>query len=207
MPDLLGQVAGLFTKAAPLLEGGMAGAGLVGNILNEKARSDELNYLKKNQDAAKDPVALAKMVQAATQPLNQGLVQGVENQVQGSLAEQGLAQAPGIQASVLAQSLAPFQQQNQQTALQLVMQKLGIPLEYASAYLSGLPKDTNLSPLLALLQKNAGGGSTGSSPTPQQLLNMFGGDNWGTTTSGSPYGTPGIVGDFNLPDISAGAPA
>src|ERR1700687_2418714 len=49
------------------------------------------------------------------------------------------------------QALAPFEQQNQNTALQLVMERLGLPIQYANAYLQGLPKSSNMSPLLALL--------------------------------------------------------
>lgn len=174
MPEMMGTLASVFTKAAPLLEGGMAGAGLIGNILNEKARSDELGYLKNQQKQLQDPTALAKQVVAATQPLSQGLIQGVENTVSGSLAEQGLSQAPGIQAATLSQALAPFYQQNQNTALQLVMRRLGLPMEYAQTYLAGLPQNSNLSPLLALLMRN----------------------NNPSSTSG---GVPGII-----PDLSAG---
>ncbi len=161
MPDGLASLSQLFSTIAKPAEAGLAGAGLVGNIMNEKSRSDELNYLKKQQDSAPNATELSKQVAAATQPLNQGLVQGVENQVQGSLAEQGLSQAPGIQASVLAQSLAPAQQQNQNTALQLVLKRLGLPEEYGQILLGGQAPNANLAPLLALLQKN----NTPTNPT------------------------------------------
>src|ERR1700741_2348097 len=75
-------------------------------------------------------------VRAATQPLSLGLVQDVTSQVSGTLAERGLSQAPGIQATELATALAPYQQQNQQTALQLVLTRLGLPLEYAKTILA-----------------------------------------------------------------------
>jgi hypothetical protein len=141
-------------KLAPILETGLTGAGLFGNIANERARSQELGYLKDQQKALKDPTTIAKEVAAATQPLNMGLVQGVENQVGSTLAEQGLSQAPGIQAAAISQALAPFYQQNQNTALQVVMERLGLPLQYASAFLGNLPQNSNLAPLLALLQRN-----------------------------------------------------
>ena len=162
--EALGSIGDFFSSGAgasllKLAEVGMSGAGTVGNLLNNKARSDELSYVKQQQKALADPTTLAKEVSAATQPLNQGLIQGVENTVGSNLAEQGLSQAPGIQASVLAQALAPFQQQNQQTALQLVLQRLGLPLSYASTYLSGLPQNSNIAPLLALLQKPVPGGA------------------------------------------------
>jgi hypothetical protein len=134
-------------------EVGATGAGLIGNILNERQRSGELDYLKKQQAALADPTKLAQEVAAATQPLNRGLVQSVGNTVSADLAEKGLAEAPGIQATVLSQSLAPFEQANQNTALQLVMQRLGLPISYAQTLLAGLPPNVNLAPLLALLNK------------------------------------------------------
>ncbi len=172
---------------------GTTGMGVVGNILNQKARSDELGYLKNQQKILSDPTAMAKQVAAATQPLNTGLVQGVENQVQGTLAEQGLAQAPGIQAAVLSQALAPYYQQNQNTALQLVMERLGLPLQYASTYLSGLPQNSNLAPLMALLQRN--------NPSSTSSLPSW----WPTSRPTIPTPTttdPGLPPDiFNIPPV------
>ena len=150
-----------------LSELGATGAGLFGNISAERQKSQELNYLKKQQDAVGTPAQLAQQVASATQPLDRGLVQSVGNQVSGTLAEEGLSQAPGIQATVLSQSLAPFEQQNQATALQLVMQKLGLPIQYAQALLANNPGQTNLAPLLALLQKGNPASSTpGSTSFP-----------------------------------------
>ena len=134
MPEALGSLSSI----VPLLSIGTMGAGLIGNILNARTQSQAISDLQKQEN----PTLLAKEVAGATAPLNTGLVQGVENQVQGSLASQGLAEAPGIQASVLAQALAPYEQQNQQTALQLVLAQLGIPV----SILQNLPKNANMSP-------------------------------------------------------------
>lgn len=152
---------------------GSAGAGLFGNISAERQRSQELNNLKQQQaQAEQTPAQLAAQVSSATAPLNSALVSSVGNQVSGTLAEQGLSQAPGIQAQALAQGLAPFEQQNQATALQLVMKRLGLPVEYAQTLLAGNPGQVNLAPLLALLGK--AGGSTGGldMATLQKLLNL-----------------------------------
>jgi hypothetical protein len=205
----LGQIVGNFFQGGggKLLESGLTGAGLIGNLLTQKQRSDELSYLQNQQKQLQDPTALAKQVAAATQPLNTGLVQGVENQVQGSLAEQGLSQAPGIQAAVLSQALAPFEQQNQQTALQLVLQRLGLPLSYASTYLQGLPQPANLSPLLALLQSKPGtGGYQNYGPSMAQLLQQPPSyQNYGPFQSAADV-SPNLF-DANLPDITAGVSA
>jgi len=182
-------------------EVGMTGAGLVGNILNERSRSSELDKLKKAEATLADPTKLSSEVRAATQPLNAGLVQDVTNQVSGNLAERGLAQAPGIQATELATALAPFQQQNQNTALQLVLTRLGLPLEYAKTILAGMPQNTNLAPLLALLNK---GGPTGSDFSgPGDFMNVLFPQGAGSSGGGD-ITVPGITGDFQIPtDIYA----
>jgi hypothetical protein len=185
-------------------EAGMAGAGLVGNILNERARSSEISNLQKAEKTLADPTKLASEVRGATQPLNAGLVQDITNQVSGNLAERGLSQAPGIQATELATALAPFQQQNQQTALQLVLTRLGLPLDYAKTILAGMPQNTNLAPLLALLQKGGGSSSSGGGIDPQALFNLFNTPRAPQDTSS--YSTPsflpssgGDTGSFDLP--------
>lgn len=165
--DALTQLGTLFSSGtgkgiATAAELGTAGAGAVGNILNNKERSDDLSQLKKQEAALTNPATINSMVKSETQPLNQALVQSVGNQVSGTLAEQGLSQAPGIQGTVLAQALAPAELQNQQNALQLVMKQLGLPVEYAQTLLAGLPPNTNLAPLLALLQQQGKGGAPGA---------------------------------------------
>lgn len=179
--DALTQLGTLFSSGAgkgvaTAAELGTAGAGAVGNILNNKERSDDLSQLKKQEAALTNPATINSMVKSETQPLNQALVQSVGNQVSGTLAEQGLSQAPGIQGTVLAQALAPAELQNQQNALQLVMKQLGLPVEYAQTLLAGLPPNTNLAPLLALLQGQGKGGAPGApggAPNIAALLNLL----------------------------------
>jgi hypothetical protein len=190
-----------------LAELGATGAGLFGNISAERQKAQELDYLKKQQNAIGDPTKLAQEVAAATQPLNRALVQDVGNQVSGTLAEQGLSQAPGIQAATLAQALAPAEQQNQATALQLVLKRLGLPIEYAQALLQNNPQQTNLSPLLALLQKGGSFGGATSGANPAALMQLFQSaqmPNQQTTQSQLPdWLTPppdsSSMGDFSLP--------
>lgn len=173
---------------------GTAGSGLIGNILNERQRSDQINQLK----SLENPNTLAKDVVSATQPLNSGLVQSVGSQVNANLASQGLSQAPGIQATELSQALAPFEQQNQQTALQLVLQRLGIP----ESIIASLPGNTNIAPILAMLlrQNNSGGsgmfGGGGSGGIdPSTLMNLVWGNNPSTPTitdSPTDFGTGAV---------------
>jgi len=183
MSDALGSIGSFFGGSGSAGSGlldlagiGTAGSGIIGNILNERMRSQQLNQLQQQEN----PTKLAQEVVAATQPLNSGLVQSVTNQVSGNLASQGLSEAPGIQASVESQALAPFEQQNQQTALQLVLQRLGIP----ESIIASLPQNTNIAPILALLMRmnNQGGGGVGGAGADNLLNLVWGGNSGGGGT-------------------------
>lgn len=187
------------TKIAEI---GATGAGLFGNLSAERQRSQELDYLKKQQNALGDPRKIAADVAGATQPLNRALVQSIENQVSGTLAEQGLSQAPGIQATAVAQALAPFEQQNQQTALQIVMKRLGLPIEYGQTLLAGNPGQTNLAPLLALLQK--GGGFPSASQPPASFSAPTA--DWTASFPGITPATPPDTSGWQLPDWLTSTP-
>ena len=124
MADAFAQLGKIFTNPASaggganwgnIAKTGLSGFGLIGNILAQKKQEDALNRISYYQ---KNPAAAAAMVRSLTQPLSLGLTQDVGNNVQGYLAERGLNQSPNITAEVLSQSLAPYQQQNQQQALQ-----------------------------------------------------------------------------------------
>lgn len=164
----LGEIAGL----------GATGTGLVGNLLADQQRAAAAKQAQANMNLS--PQALAAQVSSATQPLDRSLVQAVTGNVNANLAEQGLSQAPGLIATATSQALAPFQQQNQQTALQLVMQRLGLPAEFART----IPQNAQLGPLLALLMHGFG--------TP------------GTTPSASPSGFTGAT-QPNILQLTGGA--
>lgn len=189
---------------------GATGAGLYGNINAEQQRAAEEKYVQQQQAQLANPTVLANEVAGATQPLNRGLTEALTNQVQGTLAESGLSESPGALATGITQAEAPFIQQNQQQALQLVMARLGLPLSYAQTLFGGLPPQTNLAPLLALLSgKTPGatpGASTGgASPSVQQLLNLFNTNPPASgITSGTPSGDFGWMGDPTVPDPSLG---
>lgn len=141
---------------------GATGAGLVGNLLADKQRSDAAALAKRNANLT--PAQLSGMVNQATQPLNANLVQAITGNVNANMAEQGLSQAPGLMQTALAQALAGPEQAQQQLALQLVMQKLGLPAEYAKL----IPQNANLAPGIAMVMKSLGS-FPGANPTPQPL--------------------------------------
>jgi hypothetical protein len=117
---------------------GVAGLGdqFVNNWMAQRAQNQYINSILGFQ---KNPQVMANQITSLTQPLNQNLVASVSNQVQGQLANQGLAESPAIQASVLAQALAPYQQQNQQLATQEWYNLHNLPIQFPQqANMTGL---------------------------------------------------------------------
>jgi hypothetical protein len=135
----------------PLIGIGTAGAGVVGNILSSIQQGNVASQAEKN--AKLTPAQLGGMVSSATQPLDRSLIETVQNAVQGDVASRGLAESPGIFAATESQALAPFEQANQNTALQLILQKLGLPANTLMALRSGGGGMANLSPLLQMIMK------------------------------------------------------
>lgn len=144
---------GLTSLLGPIISGGSAAAGTVGNILEEQKKAAYSNFV---MSLLKDPSKLAAMAAKIQQPLNNGLTQAVGNNVQGNLAERGLSQAPGIFAATESQALAPYYQQNQNTAMQAVLSSLGLP-----AGTFGQPVNTagSFQSLIQGLKARQGGGN------------------------------------------------
>ena len=208
--DALGALGSFFASPGgkgieSLASLGLTGAGLAGNLSAEHQQQQELNYLKQQQGAIPDATTLAADVSKATLPLNRGLTETLTNNVQGTLAESGLSQAPGILATSLTQAEAPFIQKNQATALQLVLERLGIPIQYAQAILGNKAQPNNLAPLLAMLSRTGTPGSpTAGAPSPsiQQMLSLFNSNQTPTAPSSALpdwLTSPGDMGDFGVP--------
>ena len=187
MSDALAGIGNIFKTAAPALTGVSAAGGLIGNILNSITRGKAIGQLEKAENLS--PSALAERVRGATQPLNQGLVEAVQNRVQADMASRGLAQAPGVFAAEESQALAPYQQQNQQTALNLILRQLGIPAEILQS--TGGGSDVT-SQLMQLMLRN---------PTQQNPFNYWAAQN---AQPNVPAATPGIVPP--APDIGGATP-
>jgi hypothetical protein len=162
---------------------GLTGFGLIGNILAQQKQNAALNRIAYYQ---KNPAAAAQQINSLTQPLSQGLTQDVGNNVQGYLAERGLSGSPNVTAEVLAQALAPYQQQNQQTATQEFMSLLN---PAGATY--GKPGD--LSSLLKLWSPATAISSPTAGPGGQAYNPIYGGQ-------------PGTPPTFNLPSNNPGAP-
>lgn len=142
------QIAGMLPTIAKIARPVMGGLGVVSNIIRQK-RLDEVQKaaLQKQKDLSNlinNPALLAQKVQAMEQPLNQGLVQGVENQAQAGLAERGLGTSPQIANEVFAQALGPYEQQNRTEALKAVLQMYGMDESMINTIIGaeGKPTDT-----------------------------------------------------------------
>jgi len=156
----LGSVFGGSGGLGNLLKTIITGTGLVGNFINQRQQQGALNTELMYQ---KNPALAAQKIASLEQPLSQGLTQEVGNSTQGYLAERGLAESPQMSQAVLGQALAPYVQQNQNTAMQ---EFFGL-LNPAGAK---FPQNTNLASLFSLFNKNpypqfpTTAGGTGATP-------------------------------------------
>lgn len=154
-------IGAAITKMAPLLQTGLAGGGFLSNWLQNRKYNANQDYLAK---LGKDPVAMQAYMRKFQQPLSQGLTQSVGNQTQAFLGERGLSESPAISQDVLAQALAPYQQQEQQMAGNEAFQALGLIPTKA-------PNNVNLTSLLAGLGgKGPGPSAPATDPTQQNPL-------------------------------------
>lgn len=138
----------------PLITGGMGVLSNVirGNRVNE-AQKAALKRQAELDQLIKNPTLLAQKVQAMTQPLNQGLVQGVENTAQAGLAERGLGTSPQIASEVFGQALGPYQHQNQMEALRSILQMYGIDDSMINTIIGAEGQPTDTSGLWGAMQK------------------------------------------------------
>lgn len=165
MGKALGQVKGAAEKNP--LSTILTGAGGLESLLAEKKKQDILNrYL----DLANNPAKSEAQIRSLVAPLNASLEKSVENSVQGYLGSRGLSESPQISEAVLSQSLAPYEQQNINSAIEEYYRSLGLGL---SAEEQNKPFIPDLSKLLASLNppKDPAGTYTPSdyppTPTPE----------------------------------------
>lgn len=161
---------GDLSKIAPLLQVGTGIAGTIGNVEANSARNKVLSSEMQQMNFLNNltPSQLAANIQQLQQPLSQGLTQSVGNTVQGQLAERGLSQSPGIYADVLAQAIAPYQQQEQQMATNAYFQKLGLPISARPSPFGPYPQTSNTSSIWQSLFNK------GYNPTQQNQQNTMG---------------------------------
>lgn len=206
--DALKNVGNFFQGNQGAVSAGLGGAGLIGNLLNSNKQNSYLDQQLKlqKQDIAlsNNPTELNRRAAAFEHPLDQGLVSGVGNAVQGQLAERGLGASPNIMAEVLAQALAPAKQQNQSTAIEELFRSLGLPFQGQRPQ---FPQNTNLTSLLQGLFK-PGAGANGQPPPQQPVYNGGGIPSDNPNLSASAGGQPQVPTDYlslSTPDVFSAA--
>lgn len=136
-------------------QGLLTGVSAISNFLAKKKQNDylnnQINYQKMVQGIVSDPAKLAARAKSLQAPLDQGLIQGVGNEVQAYNASRGLSTSPQIQSAVLAQALGPYMQYNQDAAMQEAISSLGVPIQGQTPPNFGSPLD--LSSLIKALLK------------------------------------------------------
>lgn len=163
MSQVFSQIGGAFSKN-PL---GFIGTGVsaLSNFLTNRTKNkylqDQINYQKYLRSLASDPAKMSAYVRGFEQPLDQGLVASVNNQVQAFGAERGLSTSPEIMAEIEAQALGPLKQNSQQMAINEALASLGLPAgDPSSALSSTQPFD------LTAIMKSLLGGGTGTEVIP-----------------------------------------
>jgi len=183
----------LMSSVMPFIQGGSGILGTIGNIQGNEERnkvlSSEMGQMNTLQNMT--PTQYASGIQKFQQPLSQGLQSSVGNMVQGSLAERGLAQAPGIYAQTLSQGLAPYQLQEQQIAQNAFFQSLGLPIQARPSPFGPFPQQTNTSSIWESLMSP--GGAMGRSGGGYGSYGSYGGGMGGGANPGI-YGVPGYGG-------------
>src|SRR5215472_9668989 len=149
----------LITMLPTIGKVGQAGTGILGMISNlirarriDEAQKAAIQNQRNIQALTNNPALLAQKVAAAEQPLNQGLVAGVENQAQAGLAERGLGTSPQIANEVFAQALGPYEQENRMAALRSILQLYGMDNESINTVIGAEGKPIDTSGLWQMLQ-------------------------------------------------------
>jgi hypothetical protein len=113
------------------------------------------NMEKQIADISMNPQLLNQRINQFTRPLNQNLINSVTRATAPSIAERGLATAPGMSQQITAEALAPYEQQNQQMGTNLALQSFQPVQQYAEGFGTGMAqKNEDLATLLGLLGSN-----------------------------------------------------
>lgn len=150
------------------------------------------------QDLVKNPTKMAAAASQFQQPLSVGLTDAVTNQAQAQLAERGLGGSPAAMTSAITQALAPYIQNNQQTAMQTLMNSLNLgsgtrPAALPTVNLTSLLKQLNL------------GGGTGSTNPYQSIYDAQQGAPASVATT-NPTFNAGIYDNSDAVEADTGVP-
>lgn len=129
-------LSGILTKVGPWANLGLGALGTVSNFRANAERNKlyQAALARQRYLESLTPAQHSEGIQGFRRPLSGGLTAGVTNLVQSAMGERGLSQAPGIFSEVLAQALAPYEQQDLDRATQAWFRSLGTstPSDYAA---------------------------------------------------------------------------
>lgn len=107
---------------------------------------------KKIADISMNPQLLNQRIAQFTKPLSQNLIHSVSRAVAPSIAERGLAQAPGMTDQIIGEALAPYELQEQQMGTNLALQSFQPVQQYAEGFgTTQAGQQEDLTTLLGLL--------------------------------------------------------
>lgn len=162
MQALSGVGTFLKNNARTVIPGAATGVGFLSNWLAARRQHARDKFV---QNLVQNPAEMQKYVSGFSKPLAAGLKENVGNQVQAFLGERGLSGSPSISADVESQALAPYQQQQQQMAINEALSTLGMmPQGGRTADLSG-----TLSLLMKGLSPNPGAPPHAGGPSNQDV--------------------------------------
>lgn len=165
MPQIFSKI-GQTVKSNPLGVAGL-GIGTLSNFLANRKKQQYLDFLqnqmKQRSDIINNPEKWAAFMSTFRRPMQQGLISGVTNAVQGSLAERGLSASPTIFQSTLSQALAPYLQNNEDMATRAALSALPGGNAPSPSEFGG---NTNLTGLMQTLLRGKSGGSSASAGYP-----------------------------------------
>lgn len=150
MPDVLQNIGNFLGSSGgqAVEKAGIGGAGFLQNWLANREAKKKQDYV---MSLLTDPKKFQALVTQAEQPLSKGLTTDIARQTDAYGAERGLGSTPAIMKDVYAQALAPYQQREQQMAIDSVLKRLGI---YAD---TPTTKGVDLTSIFKMLQMGDGG--------------------------------------------------
>lgn len=175
------------TAGKGILGLGTAGAGLVQNLMAARQANQKQKFV---QDLITNPAKFNALVAQTEQPLSKGLTTDVARQAQAFGAERGLGSSGPVMQDVFAQALAPYQQQEQQMAINSLLSRLGT---YAQ---TPTMRPVDVSSIFKALSMGGGGAGGSYPPLPADI---------GTTGYNVPDVTPGFAGSATIdPTVDVG---
>lgn len=178
MPQVFSSIMGALKSpamgnVAKVAQPVMGGLGVVSNLIQgnraSSVQQNAINQQKQLMALVNDPAAFSAKIKSLQQPLSQGLTQGVGNGVQGYLAERGLSSSPQISEEVMAQALGPFQQNEQQMAIQSLLSAYGLGQGATGQAVGASPGQIDTSGFWKMLQERGNVPAANPAPTASSI--------------------------------------